>query len=146
MSDETQNTIKRDEATGDVVEAQVDEVIQPGDPRHGVHGVLPPERDALSVQAEKTPEEIFAGEDGVQATAGADLPESDLEGADGRRGPVVRNVTTSGVVDVTPEQVFTAVEVDEAETDEDREAAEAAKAEADALAEGDDGGSSRTSG
>lgn len=148
MADETQNEVKRDETTGDVVEAKVDEVITPGDPRHGVHGVLPPERNALEVHAGKTPEEIFAADGGYEVKdTSVSLPESDLEGADGRRGPVVRNVTNSGVVDVTPEQQFAEVAVEEAAGDAEAESkAAAAKAKADAAKSADDGKSSRTSG
>lgn len=140
------NTVKRDENTGDVVEVNVDEVIVAGDPRHGVHDPLPPERDSLAVHAGKTPEQIFGTPSLEERTV--TLPESDLDGADGRRGPVVRTVTDSGVT-ATPEQVFTDIAVAEAVESDDSEAvakAEAAKADADAKAKADDGAGSRNSG
>lgn len=135
------DNIKRDENTGDVVEANLDEVIKVGDERHGVHDPLPPERDALSVHAGQTPEEVFGTPDPGQSV---DYPESDLEGADGRRGPVVRTVTDSGVTS-TPEQVFTEVAVQEAD-ESSADAAQKAKADADSKAKSDDGKSSRHSG
>lgn len=83
---------------GDVVAANLDEVIAPGDPRHGVHDPLPLERDALGVHREPTPAEVFG--DPVQQV---DLPEADLEDASGHRGAVVRTLSPG---QHTPEQVF----------------------------------------
>ncbi len=141
MADEKDN-VKVNENTGDVVEVQLDEVIEVGDERHGVHDPLPPERDALAIHKDPTPEEVFGT---PNPESNVDLPESDLEGADGRRGPVVRTVTDSGVTS-TPEQVFTEVAVSQADSPDEANAAAKAKSDADKKASADDGKSSRNSG
>lgn len=147
MADEN-DSIKVNEQD-EVTEAKLDEVIQVGDERHGVHDPLPPDRDALGVHREPTPEEAFAEEGGYELVdQSVTLPESDLEGEDGRRGPVVRTVTQSGVTS-TPEQAFAEVAVKQAEAESDADAVQAArqaKAEADENAKAEDGQPSRSSG
>lgn len=151
MAENAQRDEQIREVDGEVVDAALDEVIVAGDPRHGVHSPLLPERDALGVHREPTPEEVFGSPDPVEAQV--DLPESDLEGADGRRGAAVRTLTRP--VAETPEQVFAEDAVEQLKAaeavgeaaPEDVAEAEAHRAELEARErDAADGVSTRTSG
>jgi hypothetical protein len=64
------NEITRSDA-GDVEKVNVDEVILPGDPRHGVHNPTGGPSDALDVHDAETPNEV-SGDEAPQV----DVPES----------------------------------------------------------------------